>query len=1029
MNHPKNSPSARLLCGPFPALEKELAGELKEIKRDDPLAAVNVLAGSNVLGLHLQRRLALDGIPHANVHFLTFRDLAIRIAPPEPGQREIPGLAATVLAGRALRELPEPSPVRRAARTRGAAVAAKQAFDRLRNGGLEPDRIAPSGNVTADALLAAYRSYQDGLRDRYFDSGVLFRRAAQQAGRLDGPLIVYGIFDLNWLQWELVLACAAAAPTLWLFPWEPDRRPVSEALRRRLIDSGFAEVEAASVVESPPASLLERILRHWPRLDSEPFLPDGSVRVVSCSDDVAEAVEAVRIATAYVAEHRTSWNRVAIVSRSQRSLSLVAETLHRHDISVYARKAQPATASPAGAAIRILLRLIAGDTSRSTVFNFLGRCEATEKIASQWAEIARDAGIAGGDEETWTGHLAAYEQARRPDLRDDDSGRGERLGGRIGDLRGELGKLFESLNSFPNRAEPSMFVKQLNDMIKRLPGSDEIDEIKKQIDKIARLDDEAPQITRDDFVELTAELLDSMTLSEGAYQDKGLFLGPIDEIRGLDFDLVTLTGMYERGFPALARDDPFLSDSAVEAINQRCDAHVEMEADRRALDELLFLQAAGAARDELVLTYPRSAAADGRERLPSHYVQRVIEMVAGEPVAIGDFRRADAAFVYTGAERAAVELPLGELDYDLGQIRQAESGRGALPAYLFDVSPNLERFHRQQQERWQGREFGEYDGVAGGDGAVAEILASRQLSPTAIENFVTCPYRFFASRLLGLEELSNPDQAEAISPLEAGSLIHLILEDAVGGWLDGTTPDPDSLLAAFDAVADKRFREVEERGVAGLAGLWERTSERMRRDARRYLEETARRDWAGGEWRPQAVEMKFGDFSEDYPEPIPLGAGKTNLRFHGLIDRVDLSADGRRVRVVDYKSGKKFGAEFKNGRHLQLPIYLMAALRRLEVDEGVAELHFLTRRGEYGRVDITSQQLDEWRPQMDALAALVGRHVSAGLFPPRPGNDNKNCRNCDFQRVCGANIDRWTRRKWRLDPAVDEYRETYVDQS
>ena len=63
---------------------------------------------------------------------------------------------------------------------------------------------------------------------------------------------------------------------------------------------------------------------------------------------------------------------------------------------------------------------------------------------------------------------------------------------------------------------------------------------------------------------------------------------------------------------------------------------------------------------------------------------------------------------------------------------------------------------------------------------------------------------------------------------------------------------------------------------------------------------------------------------------VPLGDGRT-ISFAGLIDRADLaSGEAKRVRVVDYKTGKpqwKEGEQFRGGRELQLAIYNRAADR------------------------------------------------------------------------------------------------------
>jgi CRISPR/Cas system-associated exonuclease Cas4 (RecB family) len=370
------------------------------------------------------------------------------------------------------------------------------------------------------------------------------------------------------------------------------------------------------------------------------------------------------------------------------------------------------------------------------------------------------------------------------------------------------------------------------------------------------------------------------------------------------------------------------------------------------------------------------------------------------------------------ARTPTVDLYLSAAEYDLGQLEQARMLNAPIPSYLSatEGGASFGRFLDQQRDRWSMR-FGEHDGVVGTGEDLLTRLRERRISPTAIEDFSVCPYRVFASRLLGLDKIDEPEELEEISPLESGSLVHGILEDAIAGWQEARLA-PGWIEANLDRIADARFRDAEERGVTGLEGMWRRTRVALMRDLRRYLREQLA-SGLGTAWRPVMPEAGFGMSDGEWPAIEVGGAEKLPMR--GKIDRVDLSADGTQVRVIDYKTGRAKSAKLEHGKAFQLPVYLLAALENLGTTEGMAEYHFMTRRGQFKVERFDSDQLREQRGEIEQTIDLVVDHAREGLFPPWPA-DGKNCRFCNFNRVCGDQLSRRVSRKWEADGRLARYR-------
>jgi hypothetical protein len=150
------------------------------------------------------------------------------------------------------------------------------------------------------------------------------------------------------------------------------------------------------------------------------------------------------------------------------------------------------------------------------------------------------------------------------------------------------------------------------------------------------------------------------------------------------------------------------------------------------------------------------------------------------------------------------------------------------------------------------------------------------------------------------------------------------------------------------------------------------------------------------------------------------------IRFRGAIDRVDLSPSG--VLVIDYKSGGTWGYDGLDrdpvlaGRHLQLALYGRAARANVSTSaRGVrAEFRFVSTKGKFERHQIV---VDE---KTDVRLSEVVRHtadgIRAGAFLPMPGESDrgtfKNCRFCDFERVCPTARDQTWRHKSASAPFI-----------
>jgi RecB family exonuclease len=152
--------------------------------------------------------------------------------------------------------------------------------------------------------------------------------------------------------------------------------------------------------------------------------------------------------------------------------------------------------------------------------------------------------------------------------------------------------------------------------------------------------------------------------------------------------------------------------------------------------------------------------------------------------------------------------------------------------------------------------------------------------------------------------------------------------------------------------------------------------------------------------RPVAVKERW--LERRFEGVFALGAPDgRRVPLRGVADRVDL-LEGRRLRVIDYKSGSASNAK----RALQVPIYALCALETLAardpepwtVDEA-AYIAFSARRPLVPVIRVGAGDRDEILSEARTRLYEVLDGVSHGEFPPRP-HEPIICGYCAYPSVC-----------------------------
>ncbi|MBK5211089.1 MAG: PD-(D/E)XK nuclease family protein [Coriobacteriia bacterium] len=297
--------------------------------------------------------------------------------------------------------------------------------------------------------------------------------------------------------------------------------------------------------------------------------------------------------------------------------------------------------------------------------------------------------------------------------------------------------------------------------------------------------------------------------------------------------------------------------------------------------------------------------------------------------------------------------------------------------------------------------------------------SEREFSPSGIELFAKCPYGWFVDRYCPSGSLDEGMDAKA-----AGIAIHAILEDFYTTWTAPKSAGGKGQRRVVRENLDGALAHLHERfkihppriarldilkcanwtveQVRWYWGLLKKAEHRIRKDADLLC------GAADETFYPYRFEYKFGSLSHgDDSDVSPICKAHVGIvPIHGLVDRIDIDAEGRRYVVLDYKGGisTKEGLEILKSVKIQILLYLIAAQDVLQGEEdmtndvnpaGAAYISYSKSVGDRGIFKnvsadtvglketniVSAEEFDRVLFDATALAELAARNISEGRVP------------------------------------------------
>jgi len=1068
-----------LVTGDYPVLEPSFIHEVKATRTQDPFNPLLVLVSSKLLGLHLRRLLAEDGVPHFNLRFRTLEEFAREVSASNllgQGKTEIPSHADELIIGHISKSLAEkekgfyfyditdhPGFHRAILATlkdlKDACLSTEQ-MDHI----LSDTKMAKQVHLQKlKDLLSLWKAYEKRLGDLgWYDESDVMTSACQRVKdsiylKQTPKMIIYGFYDFNIVQKRLLQACLNEKETIVFLPYESAHafeyvKPTWNWLK----DNGFKETSTGIAVTDNRIQPLGHLCHHLFN-DGKPVeIPPDVVQIVSAPGEPREVREVIREILRASQEKEIAFHEIGVLLRAPEEYSrLFRETLDGLGINPYLREGLPLIKTPAGRSLLMLLNIIKRNFSRQSVIEFatfanlLSDRFSTEKefplTPSKWDAISIHASIVEGQKE-WEERLGRLRESWIKKGEEEEEGEGRRRFHKgdivaIDQLIRFTKELFKFLQQLAASNTWNGKVAALLGAFDNLVGQDEESLLVKQaVRRLSELDTIGISPSPGDFARLVDEVLQEETIPNGRFQRNGPAVVNLMAARGVPFKMLIIPGMAEKSFPPLIRQDAILLDQERKILNRSLGGKetepLPLKTEGRLEEErLLYRLAIGAAKEKLILSFPRIEIGTGKERLPSSFLLASVKALTGESIDFQKFEKFPG-FVRIPLSEIAVKSPekaLDELEFDIstGQQKLEEKKAEAL-LYLRELSPFFGRGLHLESSRWGKRIFTGFEGILSSKEALQVLrerhsIFKKSISPTRLEAYAYCPYQYLLNGIMGIEALTEPEKEATITPLDKGKLIHDILwkfftdlKKERGSSLQLEPKDLERLLE----IANQKFIEFEQMGVTGYSMLWEVE----KRNIRDNLMDFFGKELNDTEFIPTYFEVRYGmkhlDFQESEistEEPVPLRlAGKTvNLR--GRIDRIDLTKDGKRARIRDYKSGKKIGKEndFQGGRTLQLPLYLYAARQLLgRLHKGIevesAEYYFLKSGKPVG---FEGSELKAKEAKLQEILKTIAGGIEEGVFIAVP---NSQCRYCELKIICGT----WTQilfERKAKDPRVKGY--------
>ena len=273
-------------------------------------------------------------------------------------------------------------------------------------------------------------------------------------------------------------------------------------------------------------------------------------------------------------------------------------------------------------------------------------------------------------------------------------------------------------------------------------------------------------------------------------------------------------------------------------------------------------------------------------------------------------------------------------------------------------------------------------------------LLPLDISATAYQQLIDCPYQYFAARCLGLK--ATDEMRMVLEKSDYGSRVHKCLQ--------AFHTDIDKLPGPFTSVITKDNRQQAIQCLNDIS---------LQLFSHDLEDNFQHRGWLQA-WQHiiplyinwQMKHQASWQVNEAEKEITDKESGGFKLK--GVLDRVDVSTDDAQMGIIDYKTGKPpRQADINNGEAVQLPFYALL----LDADVNRVEyLELASKLKTSGSLEGDALQ-ELTQAQSERLNSLFTQLQNGEPLPA--WGDSKACRYCEMDGLC-------RRDAWQIEMKVAE---------
>lgn len=389
-----------------------------------------------------------------------------------------------------------------------------------------------------------------------------------------------------------------------------------------------------------------------------------------------------------------------------------------------------------------------------------------------------------------------------------------------------------------------------------------------------------------------------------------------------------VVGLSASNFPGSPRENYLLLDSDYLSFASKETAPTSMNLvaqKRKKLEDLLAL--AAALEVGIHLSYSGYNLADMKEENPSSVLFELYKQQYGKDATLQKYESAFRSVGYFG-QQVTNDYPVG-LAYVAGkQINCADISLSATPC-----------------------------------------LPTRAFSPTAIEEYFKCPWRFFLTKILGAQQPEEDDPFDVISHSKLGTLAHELMKGLADSYCD-----QDTFLQRADAAFEaflKRRPPIHQDAAAKEKKVF--------------------------------LNMMKTAYKEDPKKKVVFSEEKkscvhsTGILLEGYPDRVEQIGDDDYI-IADYKTGKNI-----THKENDIDTCLQAVIYAYMLEQ--QGMHITECQYRYLRHGMTIHCWydDDMKARLDAKLQELKNALDTGNFPY--GGDKDVCEYCKLKHICDKQTD------------------------